>query len=192
MRNIIYILILFPTLLNGQVYNKVVTPTDTFYKLNEYYIYYDSIPKGLPDGKYKVFISNNPEYLKYVFNLINNCVNGFFIEYNTAGNYWSSIGCYKDDSLWTFINGSGKESDSTFKVGNWEYYYCPGSTWDYVIRDYRAYKMEYNSDSLYIENWFYEDGNKLKESIYHERKGIIKQTFYLKNGDLSYFWHYRP
>src|SRR5687767_14172743 len=113
------ILAFLPLLLFGQRYKKIVAPSDTFYVLNSLDTL--SIPKGLPNGKWKMFFDHDTARPQYIFHLKNNKVNGFFISYYPGGS-WSSMGTYVNDSLWTFrFEDSFGAKDTTFRFGAWEY-----------------------------------------------------------------------
>ncbi len=174
---------LVPFSVFGQKYKRIASPTDTFFALDTIDLH--DIPTVLPNGKWKVFFNNDTAKLHYSFNLVDNKVSGCFLEYNVYGNFLT-IGTYKDDSLWTFRTGAyRKNSDTTFKVGNWIYYQWWGPTWDYVTASPESYKMPFDKDSLFYENWFYSTGIKRKQSIYHQRRGLIRETIYYHDGTVG-------
>lgn len=176
MKRLTFLLIFIPTILFGQQFNKIISATDTFYVLTS--LDTSIIPKGLPDGKWKVFFENDTSRPEYIFYLQNNKVNGFFMSYNLRGD-WATIGSYQDDSLWTFRTDKFGGNDTTFKIGSWNYQasgYVKG----------HLYKIPFNSkDSIYTDNWYYKNGRLLSESIYHKSKGLIKETWFYENGDKS-------
>jgi antitoxin component YwqK of YwqJK toxin-antitoxin module len=177
MKKLTFILFFFPAFLLGQVFHKVITPKDTFYVLNS--IDSISIPKGLPDGKWKVFFENDTSKPEYIFFLKDNKVNGYFMSFYPSG-YWETRGSYKDDSLWTFRTDEFGGNDTTFKIAKWEY-----QASGYVKE--RLNKIPYyNNDSIYLDNWYYKDGQLLSERIYHKRKGLIKEIWFYENGEKSF------
>lgn len=144
---------------------------------------YDSlfyIKNSLKDSTIKLYYDKEKKNIALIFNIENGKINGLFREYDQLG-YFSQIGTFNNDSLWTFYKS--REiiyPDSTFRVGNWLYYHrgIGSSTSD-------LFKMNYNKDSLYFENWLYKNDTKWKESIYHQRKGLILEKYYYYNGQLE-------
>jgi len=49
------------------------------------------------------------------------------------------------------------------------------------IKEYH-YDIPFGDDSLYYENWSYNNGKKWEERVFHKDKGIIKLVIYNKNG----------
>jgi len=160
------------------MYEKVNSSSDTFFILK--HLDTLSIPKDLPDGRWKVFYNNDTSKVKYVFYLKNNKVSGPFNSYWENGS-WAATGSFIDDSLWTFRYNLLCDKNLNFSTGLWgrrlsidiylprELYYCP-----YNIKD-----------SLYIDKWLYENGRLLSERVYHKTKGLIKETQFYKNGNKS-------
>ncbi|OYU96564.1 MAG: hypothetical protein CFE21_09270 [Bacteroidetes bacterium B1(2017)] len=155
---------------------------DTFYILDSVDLV--TVPKGLPNGRWKVFFNGDTSRLHYQFNLFDNKVNGSFSEYNQYGNLLS-VGTYFKDSLWTFRTGSYRNNaDTTFKIGNWNNYIWWGPTWDYVETRTTTYKMYFDKDSLFREEWTYSNGKRSREAIYHAAKGKISETIFDYSGSI--------
>jgi antitoxin component YwqK of YwqJK toxin-antitoxin module len=164
----------------GQNFKEFKTSLDTFYALDSVDLI--TIPEGLPNGRWKVFFNSDTSRLRYQFNLVDNKVTGCFREYNQYGNLLS-IGTYFNDSLWTFRKGSYKnDADTTFKIGNWNKYLWWGPTWDYVETRTTTYKMFFDKDSLFREEWTYSNGKQSREAIYHANKGKISETIFDYSG----------
>jgi antitoxin component YwqK of YwqJK toxin-antitoxin module len=181
LRNLTIILLIFPALLFGQQFEKVITPIDTFYVLN--HLDSLSVPKGLPDGRWKIFYNNDTSRVKFIFYLKNNKVSGPFNSYWENGNY-AAMGNLKDDSLWTFRHDLWINEDTTFKIGLWR----RGMKIDIPVRDV-LYKMPFTTkDSIYIDKWLYRNGLLLSERVYHRTKGLISETRFYENGQKYLHW----
>lgn len=182
MTRLIIILTFIPTLLLGQHYKKVVTPTDTFFVLNSS----DSLTNHLklPNGTWKIYYDNDPSRPHYIFNLHENKVNGFFMSYYPNG-LWASVGTYKSDSLWTFTTDKYEKLDTTFKICYWRHQtdktYCLEGRG--MIEEH-LYTIPFDTnDSIYTDRWFDIHGRLLSERIYHNLKGLLTETWYDNNGN---------
>ena len=144
---------------------------------------YDSlsmIKNKLKDGNYKLYYDKEKKNLALNFNVENGKINGLIREYDQYGDFYQ-IGTYYKDSIWTYYTSMDIiYPDSTFRIGNWLHYYRGlGNS------RIENYKKIYNNDSLYFENWLYKNDTKWKESIYHQRKGLILEKYYYYNGQLE-------
>jgi hypothetical protein len=181
LRNLTIILLIFPALLFGQQFEKVISPIDTFFVLN----HLDSlaVPKGLPDGRWKIFYNNDTSRVKFIFYLKNNKVSGPFNSFWDNGSI-AAMGTLKDDSLWTFRNHLWINDDTTFLVGLWRRV-LKG---DIPVRNV-LYKMPFTTkDSIYIDKWLYRNGRLLSERVYHRTKGLIRETWFYENGQKYSLW----
>ena len=176
MKTILFITVFFPALVLGQEFRQVITKTDTFYVLNSL----DSTnrPKTLPNGRYKVFYDNNTTKLKYIFNVRNNNVDGFFKRINVDGSF-NKIGTYKDDSLWTFLNEKIiQDKANSFEVGLWQ------TSFDDGVMIECFHPMPYKgNDTIYVDRWFYNNNELLSENTYYKVRGWVKQILYEENGE---------
>ncbi len=176
MTRLILYLTFIPLLTCGQQFKKTITPSDTFYLLNS--IDTLTIPKGLPDGKWKVLFDNDTTRPQYIFQLKENKINGVFMSYHSNGS-WASIGSYSDDSLWTFRTNLFGNIDTTFKTALWRY------QGDGYIKE-QVYKIPFSeNDSIYNDNWFYENGRVLSSRTYHKKEGLLKEIWFYENGERS-------
>ncbi len=187
MTRLIIILTLIPTLLKGQQFKKVATPTDTFFVLNSS----ESLTNHLklPNGTWKVYFDNDTSRLHYLFNLNDNKVNGFFMSYYSNGK-WAAIGTYKDDSLWTFITDKYEVFDTTYKICCWRYQ----TSLPYPMEGGRPMDEEHlyyipfaKEDSIFKDRWFDIHGRLLSERIYHKSIGLLTKTWYDNNGNQTSF-----
>ncbi|MES2837259.1 MAG: hypothetical protein V4667_07040 [Bacteroidota bacterium] len=174
MKELMYLLFFIPTILFGQQFSKIKTATETFYVLNS--IDTLSIPKGLPDGKWKVFYDNDTSKVRYIFYLKDNKVDGPFNSYYDNGS-WQKIGTYYMDSLWTFSKINSVR-DTTFKIGLWSNQVA-GLTFEDI------YEIPYKNDSVFIEQWYYKYGQLLAERTHLKGKGLVKETWFYENGEKS-------
>lgn len=176
MNRLIFLLTIIPLFSYGQEYKKMVTPTDTFFLLNS--VDTLTIPKGLPDGKWKVHFDNDTARPQYIFHLKDNHINGFFMSYYSNGS-WATIGNYLGDSLWTFRTDKFGGSDTTFKIGLWRFQSAG------FIKEY-VHKIPYDkNDSIYKDRWFYNNGNIHSIRTYHKTHGLTSEIWYYENGDMS-------
>jgi hypothetical protein len=160
----------------AQQYKKVVTKTDTFFILT--YLDTITIPKGLPNGKWKVYYDNDTSKLHYLFNLKNNNVDGFFMSLNKNSSM-NQIGSYYKDSLWTFrTDDIFAQEINSFRICEWRSSYFGSNRFHS-----HEYKIPYSkNDSIYIDRWFYENGQLLVERKYQLTKGLVEEKYYFTNG----------
>jgi antitoxin component YwqK of YwqJK toxin-antitoxin module len=176
MNRLILILTFIPLLSFGQQFKKIITPSDTYFILNS--IDTLTIPKGLPDGKWKVHFDNDTTKPQYIFHLKDNHINGFFMSYYSNGS-WAAIGSYKDDSLWTFRTDKFGGNDTTFKTGLWHYQVA-----GFIKEHFHKIPFSEN-DSIYTDNWFYNNGRILSSRTYHKKVGLVKEIWFYENGERS-------
>lgn len=171
--------------LYAQDYYKIKHTTDSFYVLRNL----DSItiPKNLPDGKWKVFYSKDTSKVHYEFYLQNNNVNGPYKSYYFDGNLYA-IGTYSKDNLWTFRNdkylfprdNKNRINDTTCKVGKWLFsfpYLGQNITEDYKI----VYR---DKDTMFTDIWYNNDNTIWSKRIYKKGLGLIYEINY--NGNHKY------
>jgi hypothetical protein len=92
---------------------------------------------------------------------------------------WAAIGSYKDDSLWTFRKDKFGGNDTTFKTGLWHYQVAG------FIKEH-FHKIPFSEkDSIYTDNWFYNNGRILSSRTYHKRIGLVKEIWFYENGERS-------
>jgi hypothetical protein len=134
---------------------------------------------------FSIYSENNETLLRKMFHVApGGYVHGFYKDYFGYGNYHL-------DSTWSFrkprvfsFNDTISSYYSPYKIGTWLYL---SNRYD-IANTLKEYKKVYNSDSLYKENWYYEFDKPMKESVYHQRKGLVSEKFYSYNGEIEYFF----
>jgi hypothetical protein len=143
-----------------------------------------AIRKKLSDGQYFTFWDKQKKIKEFEFYLENGNVNGPFRHWNKNG-ILTTIGTYYFDSLWTFKKDYFLTSDTTFKIGTWRYYALQNqfdSTYNSAFIKQYNYKIPFDKDSIFYENWSYNNGCKWSERTFIKNDGLIKEIIYYKNG----------
>jgi hypothetical protein len=144
------------------------------------------IRHSLSDGKYSLFFDHEKKHIAKIFYLLNGNVTGLYREYSIEG--FLTTGYYKDDSLWTFRFGQGfivNNSINTFKRGYW--YYLLGFQ---VNIPTETFKIEYDTDSVFIEKLLFSNDSIAVLRKYHQRLGLIyESTFYQNNRQEKLSYH---
>lgn len=177
MSRLSFIFILLPLATFAQKFEKRINETDTFYTLPLTILEEN---KGmLPDGKWKVYFDTLPDQVRYIFNVKEGNVDGFFYCFYDNGQ-WQRIGNYKVDSLWTFLDHENPEIRNRFKVGVWAGHVAGLTKVDTFNLPFKE------KDTLYYDRWFDEDGNLTTERIFHKTRGLISREEYSSNGQPIY------
>ena len=133
-----------------------------------------------------MFFDHEKKHIAKIFYLLNGNVTGLYREYSIEG--FLTTGYYKDDSLWTFRFGQGfivNNSINTFKRGYW--YYLLGFQ---VNIPTETFKIEYDTDSVFIEKLLFSNDSIAVLRKYHQRLGLIyESTFYQNNRQEKLSYH---
>ncbi len=193
---LILISLSFSTFSFGQLINDVkffqkniINNSDSIYLESKYKITnIDSVfenRKKLDDGEYVIFkdsIKPLPVFRIYVEN---GNINGIFCQYSSQG-FLETIGGYKNDSLWTFRKLLNDVRDTTFRVGKWSGYarLYSGFSKNFYWQQYWEvhYKIPYDSNGQYFENWYHNGGQIWQQRIYEKTKGLVGESLFDHSG----------
>lgn len=171
------IIFFFPILCFGQVYKNTGTGPESYTKLilNST----DSIPRDLPNGRYKLDLKLDGVLHQYAFHLRNGSVSGPFN--HIVDSTWHYYGNYLNDSLWTFISD---KNDTSFLVGR----YLMWNPYDNRVSHttYSPYKIPFEDD-IYLDTLMYYNGVIASIAEYTNNLGISKETWWYPDGSKKSF-----
>lgn len=159
----------------GQSPELIETQTEKYYKI---LLQDSSLNKNFkyPNGRYKIFKSNNSKLPLYVFHIKNGMIDGPYLELKSTE---YTYGTYYQDSTWSFLYFP---DDTTYKIGTWltTYIHYSGLTKSY--NNYTSFEIEYkipfDSNDTFREFWFYHNGRIAREAIFKKEQGIVSKTYW--------------
>lgn len=137
------------------------------------------------DGCRIVYWHADKKIPRYKFNILDGNINGPFYCWNENG-ILTTVGSYREDSLWTFRDGYFLLGDTTFKVGRWRYYALQDpldSTYNSAFTIDQNYKIPYDSLGLYTEHWTFLNNNLWEFRRFNIKRGLIFEQIF--NADSS-------